>query len=339
MSGVLLLEGRDLAVQYRLPGGWPRKPRFFTALQGASFTLDEGESLAIVGESGSGKSTLARAVLRLLPLSAGQVLLRGEDLAILDRQELRARRRQLQMIFQDPLASLDPRMRIGEILAQPLRVFEPGLSRVARRERAAAMLQSVGLEALQLDRYPHQFSGGQAQRIGIARALLAGPSVLVCDEPVSALDVSIRTQVLELLAEQRAQRKLALLFIAHDLAAVRYLCDRTLVLYRGQVMEQGPTAQLFAASRHPYTQALLAAALVADPLKARRARGQSRSLPAAADVDVLPGRGCAYLARCPHAQPRCAQEKPVLRQVGPLAVACHRAEELPVQPRGSVSSS
>lgn len=320
----VLLEGRDLRVEYARPGGLLRPRVAFTALAGVSFVLEAGATLAVVGESGSGKSTLARAVLRLVPLAQGQVLLRGEDLAILDARELRARRRELQLIFQDPLACLDPRMRIGEILAQPLRVFEPGLTREGRRERAVAVLESVGLNAVYLDRYPHQFSGGQAQRIGIARALIAGPTVLVCDEPISALDVSIRTQVLELLAAQRAERNLALLFIAHDLGAVRYLCDRTLVLYRGEVMEEGATAQLFAGARHPYTRALLAAALIADPARARRGAPAAPAPAAAADT---PG-GCAYLARCPHAQGRCALEKPRLRPLGEMQVACHRAEEL-----------
>jgi oligopeptide transport system ATP-binding protein len=326
MTGPLLLEGRDLSVTYRRSAGVLRPPTFLTALDSVAFTLAAGESLAVVGESGSGKSTLARAVLRLVPLAAGQVLLRGEDLAILTETELRARRRELQMIFQDPIASLDPRMRIAEILAQPLRVFEPGLDREGRRERAARQLAGVGLEASMLDRYPHQFSGGQAQRIGIARALIAAPSVLVCDEPVSALDVSIRTQVLELLAQQRAERGLALLFIAHDLGAVRFLCDRTLVLYRGQVMEQGPTAELFSAARHPYTRALLDAALIADPVRARRRPVRTEALlqrlaePAA--------HGCPYSSRCAYMQPRCQQERAPLRAIGQLEVACHRAVQI-----------
>ncbi len=325
MSAPLLLEGRDLSVVYRRSGGLFGTSSELAALDHVSFTLGAGETLAIVGESGSGKSTLARAVLRLVALTAGQVLLRGEDLAILTEAELRARRRELQMIFQDPFASLDPRMRIAEILAQPLRVFEPALNRAQRRERAAAQLAGVGLDAAMLDRYPHQFSGGQAQRIGIARALIAAPSVLVCDEPVSALDVSIRTQVLELLAEQRAKRGLALLFIAHDLAAVRFLCDRTLVLYRGQIMEQGPTAQLFAAARHPYTRALLDAALIADPLRARRRTARPEAAPARL---AEPSRqGCPFVSRCAQQQPRCSVERPALRNVGGLQVACHRADE------------
>ncbi|HEV7633644.1 MAG TPA: oligopeptide/dipeptide ABC transporter ATP-binding protein [Steroidobacteraceae bacterium] len=321
MSGPLLLEGRDIAVRYG------KKTAAFTALHSVSFTLAEGESLAVVGESGSGKSTLARAVLRLVPLAAGQVLLYGEDLATLSARELRQCRRDLQLIFQDPLASLDPRMQVGDIVAQPLRVFAPQLDAKARRDRVVSQLESVGMPASALARYPHEFSGGQAQRIGIARALISGPAVLLCDEPVSALDVSIRAQILELLESQRRQRGLALLFIAHDLAAVRFLCSRTIVLFRGEIMEEGGTAALFDAPAHPYTIALLSAALVADP---RRVRGRPK-LPAASTdfvASAQPDTCCAYLGRCPHAVQRCAQEKPVLREFAGGRVACHRAEEI-----------
>lgn len=337
MTAPLLLEARDLAVTYCSPGllrDGPPQP----ALRGVSLQLDRGEALAVVGESGSGKSTLARALLRLVPLVAGQVLLRGEDLAILTPAELQARRRDLQMIFQDPLASLDPRMRIEEVLAQPLRVFEPSLSRSQRRERAVQALAQVGIDGSALARWPHQFSGGQAQRIGIARALLAQPAVLLCDEPVSALDLPIRLQVLQLLAQQRAQAGVALLFIAHDLAAVRFLCERTLVLYRGQVVEQGPTAELFANPRHPYTQTLLAAALPADPAAAAASRARRQRLAAPAVRPVAHPQGCAFASRCAFVQPQCAQQ-PALRPVGAVQVACHRAGEAALSLRESVSSS
>ena len=327
MSTLLLLEGRDLTVTYPRGTGFWRRGGTTTALKGASFTLQAGESLAVVGESGSGKSTLARAVLRLVPLAGGQVLLQGEDLAILTPQELRQRRRILQMIFQDPLASLDPRMRIEEILAQPLRVFEPSLTRRQRRGRAEAALKSVGLEAAMLERYPHEFSGGQAQRIGIARALIAGPAVLVCDEPVSALDVSIRAQVLELLDRARREQHVALLFIAHDLSAVRFLCERTLVLFNGQVVEQGPTASLFAGACHPYTRALLAAALVADPHRERRAATSAQGLGIAASPAPA-AQGCPYATRCPQVEARCREVVPLPRHIGDVEVACHRAGEI-----------
>ena len=333
MSDIPLLEGRELAVEYGREAGLLRRGDLFRALDGASCVLGQGESLAIVGESGSGKSTLARAALRLVPLAAGQVLLRGEDLAILDAAELRQRRRDLQLIFQDPLACLDPRMRIVEILAQPLRVFEPALDAAERRQRAATALEAVGLDVAMLERYPHQFSGGQAQRIGIARALIANPAVLVCDEPVSALDVSIRAQVLDLLAGERARRGLALLFIAHDLSAVRFLCERTLVLYRGQVMEQGATTEIFAAPRHPYTRSLLAAALVADPrLARRRPRGAPGMTAAAGTVPAAPataakvaGPACVFAARCAQVEARCLVERPRPRDISGVSVACHRA--------------
>lgn len=333
MNGPPLLEGRDLTVRYDARGHSDGGNDVFTALHAASFTLAQGEALAVVGESGSGKTSLARAVLRLVPLTAGQVLLRGEDLATLTARELRQRRRDLQLIFQDPLASLDPRMQVGEIVAQPLRVFAPKLGARERRERVVAQLASVGMPPAALDRYPHEFSGGQAQRIGIARALIADPAVLLCDEPVSALDVSIRAQILELLEAQRRQRDLALLFIAHDLAAVRYLCSRTIVLFRGEIMEEGGTASLFEAPSHPYTVALLSAALVVDPVRAR-----ARRTTASASTDLVPPArqlaatqplaGCVYLGRCPHAVQRCAQEKPLLREFRGGRVACHRAEEI-----------
>jgi len=329
MSGPLLLEARDLRVDYLLPARGLRRAAGVAALQQVSLTLADNQSLAVVGESGSGKSTLARALLRLLPLAAGQVLLRGEDLAILTAAELRQRRRDLQMIFQDPYASLDPAMTVAQILSQPLRVFAPQLTAAQRLDRSAAALHEVGLQPEHLQRHAHQFSGGQAQRIGIARALIAEPAVLVCDEPVSALDVPIRLQVLQLLATQRAQRGLALVFIAHDLAAVRYLCERTLVLFAGRIMEQGPTATLFAHPRHPYTRTLLAASLRADPQAAKAAAAQRRALtPVAAGPAVQSGAdGCPWAPRCHLAQAQCWQQRPVLRQLGDVQVACHRADE------------
>jgi ABC-type glutathione transport system ATPase component len=256
-----LLEARDLRVVY---GG-----RASAALQGVSMTLERGSRVGVVGESGSGKSTLARALLRLVPLAGGQVLLRGEDLAILTPAELRQRRRDLQMIFQDPLASLDPRMRIAEAVGEPLRNFEAGLGRAERHERVRAALEAVGIGADALTRLPREFSGGQAQRIALARALICDPAVLLCDEPVSALDLGTRGQVLRLLHTHASERGLALLFISHDLAAVRHLCERVLVLYQGRVVEEGATADVFASPRHPYTRALLEAMPSPVPAKAR----------------------------------------------------------------------
>jgi oligopeptide transport system ATP-binding protein len=251
------LEVRDLSVRFRHRGGLPWQPVYRDALRSVSFTLRGGESLAIVGESGSGKSTLARALFRLLVPAAGQVLLEGLDLAILTPAELRAQRRRMQMVFQDPLSSLDPSFTVFESVAEPLRVATPGLSASEIAARVGLQLSEVGLEAKYLERWPQQLSGGQAQRVAIARALIADPGVLVCDEPVSALDAPLRAQILDLLDTQRRRRGLALLFITHDLAAARYLCGRTLVLRHGEEIEQGETAQLFAAPREAYTRELL----------------------------------------------------------------------------------
>lgn len=264
MTAPLLLEARNLAVAYRSPGllrdGPPHR-----ALRGVSLQLDRGEALAVVGESGSGKSTLARALLRLVPLAAGQVLLRGEDLAILTPDELRARRRDLQMIFQDPLASLDPRMPVGQSIAEPLKALEPQLGREDMREKVRAMMARVGLDPAWINRYPHELSGGQNQRVGLARAMIVGPRLLVCDEAVSALDVSIQAQIVDLIGALQAETGLSLMFISHDLSVVRRLSHRVMVLYLGRIVELAPSAALYAAPRHPYTRALLSAVLAPDP--------------------------------------------------------------------------
>jgi peptide/nickel transport system ATP-binding protein len=256
-----VLEVRDLSVRYRRRGGVPWRPEYFDALGSVDFTLRRGESLAIVGESGSGKSTLARALFRLVVPVTGQVLVEGVDLAILSPAELRERRRRMQMVFQDPLSSLDPAFRVFDVVAEPLAVAEPGLSHAGLAARVEAQLAEVGLGREYLARRPGQLSGGQAQRVAIARALVADPSVLVCDEPVSALDAPLRAQILDLLDAQRRRRHLSLLFVTHDLAAARYLCARTLVLRRGRVVEQGETGRLFAAPREDYTRELLASML------------------------------------------------------------------------------
>jgi oligopeptide/dipeptide ABC transporter ATP-binding protein len=312
-----LLEARSVTVAY----GRGEAP----ALEDVTLTLEAGARVAVVGESGSGKSTFARALLRLVPLLRGQVLLRGEDLAILDAAELRQRRRDLQLIFQDPLASLDPRMRVEDIVAEPLLNFAVAASADERRSRVRAMLESVGIPVAAAGRLPREFSGGQAQRIAIARALICDPAVLLCDEPVSALDLATRGQVLRLLETASATRGLALVFISHDLAAVRYLCERVLVLYRGRIVEEGTAAALFAAPRHPYTRALLAAIPIADPVRARERRAQlSTAVPQA----TAGSQGCAYAPRCPYAIERCRIERPQLLGTAEAAVACHRADEI-----------
>lgn len=261
MSVPPLLEVRDLTVRHRQRRGWLRPTAEVDALIRVNFTLQRGEALAIVGESGSGKSTLARSLFRLHLPAAGQVLLDGTDLAILSPAELRARRRRMQMVFQDPVASLDPTQTVFEVVAEPLQVADGPPSGDMLRKRVLAVLEEVGLDPGFMVRRSHRLSGGQAQRVAIARALITDPAVLVCDEPVSALDAGLRAQILDLLDGERRRRNLALLFVTHDLAAARYLCERTLVLRRGAVVEHGPTAQLFAAPQQPYTRELLASAL------------------------------------------------------------------------------
>jgi oligopeptide/dipeptide ABC transporter ATP-binding protein len=235
-------------------------------------------------------------------------------------------RRHLQLIFQDPLASLDPRMTIGDILGEPLRVFEPRLSAPLRLQRVLTMARAVGLGGEHLQRYPHEFSGGQAQRIGIARALIIKPELIVCDEPLSALDVSIKSQISNLLKDLQRQLQLSLLFISHDLAAVRFSCDRVLVLYLGRVMEMAACDALFNASRHPYTRALMRAAPIPDPIAARARR--SAPLEGEVPSPLFAPSGCVFRTRCPMAIERCAREIPQLRPVGDSQVACHRAEEV-----------
>jgi len=318
-----LLAVRDLSVSYRVTDHG-RHVRL-RAVSGVSLQLARGETLGLVGESGSGKSSIARALLRLVPADSGVALFRGTDLLQLSGAALQAMRRHLQLIFQDPLASLDPRMHIGDILAEPLRVFEPQLAASERRQRVLAMAGAVGLGAEHLDRYPHEFSGGQAQRIGIARALIIEPELIVCDEPLSALDVSIKSQISNLLKDLQRRLQLSLLFISHDLAAVRFSCDRVLVLYLGRVMETAGCDELFGAARHPYTRALLRAAPLPDPIAARA----HRSAPLEGEIPspLSAPSGCVFRTRCPLAIERCEREIPALRLVGASLVACHRAEE------------
>ena len=253
-----LLEVRSLRVEYDADRRLFARRRF-SALEDVSFELHAGETLGLVGESGSGKSTLARALLRLIPAAGGEVLWRGEDLLRLGRRPLRERRRDLQIVFQDPYASLDPRMTVAEILAEPLRIFEPAAGRRERGARIERMLERVGLARWILGHYPHEFSGGQCQRIGIARAMISGPSLLVCDEPVSSLDVSIQGQIVNLLADLQRETGMAMLFISHNLAVVRHLSHRVLVMHRGRLVEVATRDALFTAPAHPYTRSLLAA--------------------------------------------------------------------------------
>ncbi len=270
MSHSPVLEVRDLTVRYRRSGlGARAAPR--PALQGVSLDVQAGESVALVGESGSGKSTLARAVLRLVPPASGGVRLLGEDWLGLPPRELRRRRQLVQMVFQDPFGSLNPRLTVGEALAEPLRALRPELDQAMRARRVAAALERVGLTAADAQRYPRSFSGGQCQRIGIARAMICEPRLLICDEPVSSLDVSIQGQIVNLLLDLQRQAGTALLFISHHLALVRLIASRVYVLHQGCIVESGATREVLGAPRHPYTQALIAAvphlaAPGADPL-------------------------------------------------------------------------
>ena len=261
----VVLEARDLHVRFPLPRPLFAPAAWQRAVDGVVLQVRAGETLGVVGESGSGKSTLARAVLRLVPASAGQVLVMGRDLAALDRKAMRSARRDLQIVFQDPLASLDPRMTLGDSIAEPLRAHRPELPRAARAREAAAMMARVGLDPALINRYPHELSGGQNQRAGIARAMILRPRLIIADEAVSALDVSVRAQVIDLLITLQAEMGLAMMFISHDLAVVREVSHRVLVLYRGRVVELADAERLYAEPRHPYTRALLSAAPIPDP--------------------------------------------------------------------------
>ena len=310
-----LLQVRDLARHF--PAGersWSGVPRqVLKAVDGVSFDLERGESLGLVGESGCGKSTLARTIVGLYPATAGSVRFEGTELTGLSRSEWRPHRRRIQMIFQDPYASLDPRQTVAQILDEPLRLFGMG-SRKERRLRALALLDAVGLNPRHVNRYPHEFSGGQRQRIGIARALAGEPDLIVCDEPVSALDVSIQAQVINLLVELRERFGLAYLFIAHDLAVVRHLCERIAVMYLGRVVEVAEREALFASPQHPYTRALLSAIPHPDP-ETERTRERivlTGDVPSPLD----PPTGCTFHPRCPHRDDvpgdRCSRETPAL---------------------------
>jgi oligopeptide transport system ATP-binding protein len=318
----VLLELRGVTVRYPSTGRPRRAP---AAVDDVSFGLDSGEMLGLVGESGCGKSTLGRAILQLVPLTAGEVHWQGRRIDKLSRRKFRALRRGLQLIFQDPHACLDPRMTIAESVAEPLRSFEPGLSSSQRAQRAAVLLDKVGLSSDLWNRYPHQASGGQLQRAVIARALIVDPRLVVCDEPVSALDVSVQGQIVNLIARIRRERGLAGLFISHNLAVVAGLCERVMVMYLGRIVEIAPRALLVPAPLHPYTRMLLDAV----PRIAPPARRRSVTV-AAADVHGTDGAGCAFAARCPHVVTRCRSERPLLQTVrdGRL-VACHRAAEWP----------
>jgi peptide/nickel transport system ATP-binding protein len=309
-----LLSVLSLCVQYQSAQGTVR------AIDDVSFDLEAGETVGLVGESGCGKSTLGKAIMRLVPSCDGLVVLDGQDLTAMQGRALKAARKSMQMIFQDPYGSLNPRHDVGTIVGQPLSVA--GWSRRDIRDRVAELMEQVGLPAESIRRYPHEFSGGQRQRIGIARALALRPKVIICDEPVSALDVSVRAQVINLLKDLQQATGVAYLFISHDLSVVEHISDRLIVMYLGRIVESGRGVDLWQQPAHPYTHALLAAAPVADP---RLARSRTRTvLQGELPSPLNPPAGCSFNTRCPMASERCRMERPVLRSApGGRMVACH----------------
>ena len=332
-GGRELLRVDDLVKYFPINAGLlNRTVGYIHAVDGVSFGVRRGEAFGLVGESGCGKTTLAQTVIRLYKPTAGRILFGGHDIAGLGSAQLRSFRRRIQMIFQDPYASLDPRMTVGSIVAEPLEIFGIG-ARSQRDELVRELLRTVGLNAHMINRYPHEFSGGQRQRIGIARALALRPALVICDEPVSALDVSIQAQVLNLLRDLQAGFGLTYLFIAHNLAVVAYVCDRIGVMYLGKLVELGTTEQITTRPRHPYTQALLSAVPVAAPDvgRRRRARADRRGrimLQGEVPSPVNPPSGCRFRTRCPIAREACASDIPPLREIEPEHwVACHYAEE------------
>ncbi len=310
-----LLTVTELKVHFALGGGWlNRNPRFVKAVDGVSFDLNPGETLGIVGESGCGKSTLGRAVLQLIQPTDGQVVWLGSDISGLDSNSMRPYRQNMQIIFQDPLASLNPRRTIGDIIAEPLLTFEPNLTNSARKERVKQIMDKVGLLPQMINRYPHEFSGGQCQRIGIARAMILQPKLIVCDEPVSALDVSIQAQIINLLTKLQQEFGMSLLFISHDLSVVRHVSHRVMVLYLGKVMELADKDEIYRAPRHPYTQALISAVPIPDPdLERSKAHIVLKGdLPS----PINPPSGCVFRTRCPYAEAKCGEIVPDLESAG-----------------------
>ena len=335
-AGEVVLEARQLAKHYPVSQGFMKPKATARALDGVSFNLQAGKTLAVVGESGCGKSTLARQVTMIEPPTSGELWLGGADAARADAATKKRLRGEVQMVFQNPFASLNPRKKIGQALEEPL-VINTTLDKREREEKARAMMARVGLRPEHYQRYPHMFSGGQRQRIAIARALMLQPKIVVADEPVSALDVSIQAQVLNLLMDLQEETKVAYVFISHNLAVVELIADEVLVMYLGKVVEQASKRELFAMPRHPYTRALLASTPRIDKSARQTRQVLGGELPSPLD----PPPGCAFHRRCPHAQPRCTAEVPPLRvptdgkTIG--LVACHFAEAIaglaaPAQP-------
>ncbi|GLS17809.1 ABC transporter ATP-binding protein [Labrys miyagiensis] len=331
-----LLRVENLRQWYRIGSGFLGRRDLVRAVEDVSFDIRRGEVLGLVGESGSGKSTLGKAVLRMTHPTGGRIFLDGQDITDLGRRQLRPLRPRMQLIFQDPFSSLNPRMTVRQIVAAPLVIQRADLDEAARQARVLEALELVGLSNQYADRYPHEFSGGQRQRIGIARAFITEPSLLVADEPVSALDVSIQAQIVNLLIDIRKRLNLTVLFISHDLAVVGHLCDRVAVIYLGRIVEIAETNALFRQPRHPYTQALFSAVPVPDPTLRRERIILKGDMPS----PINPPSGCAFRTRCRYALPACAEAVPPLRQVADgHMIRCIRDDLGPIAKFGIVTET
>ena len=318
MAEEILLEARDLVKEF--PAG---RKKAVHAVSGVSLTIRQGETLALVGESGCGKSTLGRVLMGLIPPTSGRVFFEGRDITAMKPKDFRPLQRQMQLVFQDPYASLDPRMTVRDIIAEPLETWKVTRTREETTKRVLELMAEVGVSGEFLYRYPHQFSGGQRQRIGIARAIALDPKLIICDEPVSALDVSVQSQVLNLLKDLQEEKKLTYLFISHDRSVVRFMSDRVCVMFLGKVCEIGDTKDIYEAPLHPYTRFLLEAIPKADP----EARLEDKNI-LQGDIPspIDPPKGCRFHTRCPYATEKCREEEPELRSVGGRQVACHEVK-------------
>ncbi len=317
-----LLDVRSLSVDYKVEAqGWLGRSLTLRAVSDVSFSAASGETIGVVGESGCGKSSLGKALIKLVDSADGEVYFSGQRIDQMEDAEFRLKRRDMQMIFQDPLASLNPRMTVADIIAEPLEVFAPELSKAERECKVLEVMAAVGLSARVKNRFPHEFSGGQAQRIGIARAIVSQPKFIVCDEPVSALDVSIQAQIINLLVDLKAELGLTLLFISHDLAVVHHIADKILVLYLGRVVEFGSATDIHENPLHPYTQMLYSAMPIPDPALARKIK---RLKPIGEPPSPMnPPSGCVFRTRCPMAVDQCEKQTPELKDVLGRQVACH----------------